>query len=66
MILYDQILMNVFKIFFKNMFTFPRRCIIIILDNKFYQTLGKELSEYKAFKCLDFSSSKALKLELNT
>ena len=57
MILYDQILMNVFKIFLKNMFTFPRRCIIIILDNKFRQTLGKELSEYKAFKCLDFSRS---------
>ena len=57
MILYDQILMNVFKIFFKNMFTFPRRYIIIILDNKSHQTLGKELSGYKAFKCLDFSRS---------
>ena len=29
------------------------------------KTLGKELSEYKAFKCLDFSRSKALKLQLN-
>ena len=29
------------------------------------KTLGKELSEYKAFKCLDFSRSKALKLELS-
>src|SRR5574344_47138 len=27
------------------------------------KTLGKELSEYKAFKCLDFSRSKALKLQ---
>ena len=25
-----------------------------------YLTLGKELSEYKAFKCLDFSESKYL------
>ena len=47
------------------MFTFPRRCIIIILDNKSHQTLGKELSEYKAFKCLDFQDQ-TLKLELNT
>ena len=29
------------------------------------KTLGKGLSEYKAFKCLDFSGSKALKLELS-
>ena len=29
------------------------------------KTLGKELSEYKAFKCLDFSRSKTLKLQLN-
>ncbi len=29
------------------------------------KTLGKELSEYKAFKCLDFSGSKALKLQSN-
>lgn len=29
------------------------------------KTLGKELPEYKAFKCLDFSRSKALKLQLN-
>lgn len=37
----------------------------VVVYNKSYQTLGKELSEYKAFKCLDFSRSKALKLELN-
>ena len=36
-----------------------------VVYNKSYQTLGKWLSEYKAFKCLDFSKSKALKLELN-
>ena len=60
MILYDQILMNVFKIFLKNMFTFPRRCIIIILDNKSHQTLGKELSEYKAFKVFRFFKIKHL------
>ena len=29
------------------------------------KTLGKELSEYKAFECLDFSRSKTLKLQLN-
>ena len=29
------------------------------------KTPGKELSEYKTFKCLDFSRSKALKLQLN-
>ena len=34
-----------------------------VVNNKSYQTLGKELSEYKAFKCLDFSRSKALKLQ---
>ena len=37
-----------------------------VVNNKSYQTLGKDLSEYKAFKCLDFSRSKVLKLELNT
>ena len=36
-----------------------------VVYNKSYRTLGKELSEYKAFKCLDFSRSKALKLELS-
>ena len=36
-----------------------------VVYNKSYQTLGKGLSEYKTFKCLDFSKSKALKLELN-
>ena len=36
-----------------------------VVNNKSHQTLGKELSEYKAFKCLDFSRSKALKLELS-
>ena len=36
-----------------------------VVYNKSYQTLGEELSEYKAFKCLDFSKSKALKLELS-
>ena len=36
-----------------------------VVYNKSYQTLGKELSEYKAFKCLDFSRSKTLKLELS-
>jgi putative transposase len=34
-----------------------------VVYNKSYQTLGKELSEYKAFKCLDFSRSKTLKLQ---
>ena len=34
-----------------------------VVYNKSHQTLGKELSEYKAFKCLDFSSSKTLKLQ---
>ena len=29
------------------------------------KTLGKELSEYKAFKCLDFQDQKTLKLQLN-
>ena len=33
-----------------------------VVNNKSYQTLEKELPEYKAFKCLDFSRSKALKL----
>ena len=28
-----------------------------VVNNKSHQTLGKELSEYKAFKCLDFSRS---------
>ena len=28
-----------------------------VVYNKSHQTLGKELSEYKAFKCLDFSRS---------
>ena len=28
-----------------------------VVYNKSYQTLGKGLSEYKAFKCLDFSRS---------
>ena len=37
----------------------------IVVYNKSHQTLGKELSEYKAFKCLDFSRSKAFKLELS-
>ena len=36
-----------------------------VVNNKSYQTLGKELSEYKAFKCLDFSRSKTLKLQSN-
>lgn len=36
-----------------------------VIYNKSYQTLGKGLSEYKAFKCLDFSRSKALKLQSN-
>ena len=36
-----------------------------VVYNKSYQTLGKELSEYKAFKCLDFSRSKTFKLELS-
>ena len=35
-----------------------------IVYNKSYQTLGKELSEYKAFKCLDFQDQ-TLKLELS-
>src|SRR5574344_1229917 len=35
----------------------------VVVYNKSRQTLGKELSEYKAFKCLDFSRSKALKLQ---
>lgn len=34
-----------------------------VVNNKSYQTLGNGLSEYKAFKCLDFSRSKALKLQ---
>ena len=34
-----------------------------VVYNKSHQTLGKELPEYKAFKCLDFSRSKALKLQ---
>ena len=34
-----------------------------VVYNKSRQTLGKGLSEYKAFKCLDFSRSKALKLQ---
>lgn len=29
----------------------------VVVYNKSYQTLGKELPEYKAFKCLDFSRS---------
>ena len=36
-----------------------------VVYSESHQTLGKELSEYKAFKCLDFSRSKALKLELS-
>src|SRR5574344_984976 len=36
-----------------------------VVYNKSHQTLGKELSEYKAFKCLDFSRSNTLKLQLN-
>lgn len=36
-----------------------------VVYNKSHQTLGKELSEYKTFKCLDFSRSKTLKLESN-
>ena len=42
--------------------------INLLKAGKYYfqnKTLGKELSEYKAFKCLDFSRSKALKLQLN-
>ena len=35
-----------------------------VVYNKSYQTLGKELSEYKAFKCLDFQNQ-TLKLELS-
>lgn len=31
-----------------------------VVNNKSYQTLGKELSEYKAFKCLDFRGQKHL------
>src|SRR5574344_1225339 len=31
-----------------------------VVNNKSHETLGKELSEYKAFKCLDFSESKHL------
>ena len=31
-----------------------------VVYNKSYQTLGKELSEYKAFKCLDFQDQKYL------
>lgn len=34
-----------------------------VVYNKSHQTLGKELSEYKAFKCLDFSRSKTFKLQ---
>ena len=36
-----------------------------VVYNKSHQTLGEGLSEYKAFKCLDFSRSKALKLQSN-
>ena len=36
-----------------------------VVYSESHQTLGKELSEYTAFKCLDFSRSKALKLELS-
>ena len=36
-----------------------------VVYNKSHQTLGKELPEYKAFKCLDFSRSKTFKLELS-
>ena len=35
----------------------------VVVYNKSYQTLGKELSEYKSFKCLDFSRSKTFKLQ---
>ena len=31
-----------------------------VVYNKSYRTLGKELSEYKAFKCLDFQDQKHL------
>src|SRR5574344_309450 len=31
-----------------------------VVNNKSHETLGKELPEYKAFKCLDFSESKHL------
>ena len=31
-----------------------------VVYNKSYQTLGNELSEYKAFKCLDFQDQKHL------
>ena len=31
-----------------------------VVYNKSYQTLGKELPEYKAFKCLDFQDQKHL------
>ena len=34
-----------------------------VVYNKSHQTIGKELSEYKVFKCIDFSKSKALKLQ---
>ena len=30
-----------------------------VVYNKSHQTLGKELSEYKAFKCLDFFKIKS-------
>ena len=35
-----------------------------VVYNKSYQTLGKELSEYKAFKCLDFQDQ-TFKLKLS-
>ena len=31
-----------------------------VVYNKSHQTLGKELSEYKAFKCLDFQDQNHL------
>lgn len=34
-----------------------------VVYNTSHQTLGKELSEYKSFKCLDFSKSKTFKLQ---
>jgi len=37
---------------------------VLVVYNKSYQTLGKELSEYKAFKCLDFQD-RTFKLELS-
>ena len=35
-----------------------------VVNNKSHQTLGKELSEYKTFKCLDFQNQ-TFKLELS-